>query len=162
MWVEDRGAKLVRCSELWGQWEQKTLCHYIVIWKTSCWHTFTPRKDKKTATNCMKIDGAKVKRMYVFLRDYLKNKCAFCQHCVVFTQKLLRHMCFQRSCNFLSDFLQILSNSCRRKSSCYCNEWPSVFGSQRVNKPLVYRGSPAVHITLTLLCITLLSWFIRN
>lgn len=80
------------------------------------------KKDKKTATNCMKIDVAEVKSMYVFLRDNLYKNCAFCHHCIVFTQKLFRCMCFQISCNFLTDFLQILSNSCRWKSSFSCNE----------------------------------------
>lgn len=77
------------------------------------------RKDKKTAINCMKIEGANMNYMYVFFKDYLKKKkkSAFCQHCTVFTLKLFRHMCFQRRCNFLSDFLQILSSSCRGKSS---------------------------------------------
>lgn len=32
------------------------------------------RKDKKTAINCMKIEGANMNYMYVFFKDYLKKK----------------------------------------------------------------------------------------
>lgn len=54
-----------------------TLCHYIIIWKTSCGHKLIPRKDKKTAINCMKTDKAKVKHIYVFSRGYIEKTFFF-------------------------------------------------------------------------------------